>query len=326
VRSSPLTAVLLALPPLLAAGPSSPLGAQSSALHGAHATAAAPSTAASSLAPEEAAFLDAARAATERYRELPTAIADGYRRVGGELPSMGEHWLHNGRALADTLDPAAPPILIYYRVAGRPQLAGAAYTHFLAPDAPYPSFPSGDAHAWHDHNGSVAEEVLPLGHVAAGARPTRAGSRIGVMHAWLWLANPAGPFAPNNWALPYARLGLAPPAGDSGAAAAAAARALSLANGGDAYYVHAIVAAAAPNDSETARVGAILAGYGGFATELAARLAARPPRESRAPEVAALAALWEPLWSQIAAVLRPETSARLDPLRAALVPGAAPAR
>jgi len=88
-----------------------------------------------------AAFLAAARAGTARYRDLAAAIADGYRRIGGDLPSMGEHWVNTGLVVRDTLAPEAPPVLIYARVQGAAVLAGAAYIRILARDDPYPLLP-----------------------------------------------------------------------------------------------------------------------------------------------------------------------------------------
>ena len=206
----------------------------------AHATHAAPSARAPgpTVADEEA-FLRAARAGTDRYHDIVNARADGYRRVGGELPSLGEHWVHNGRALADTLDPAAPPILVYATLGGRSTLAGVAYVRFIAPGDAYPPFPSSVTHAWHDHNGGVDDEVLPLGHVGAASpapepsSPTRL--RIAVMHAWIGIDNPAGVWTSENWGLAYARVGLAPTSGPGGADA----RALSLLDAAP-YYLRAI--------------------------------------------------------------------------------------
>ena len=312
---APLAAALAAVAPL------APLVAQSppADAHGRHVAAAraAPGDDWSGQPAAERDFLAAARAGTARYRELPAAIADGYRRLGGELPSMGEHWLHNGRALADTLAPGAPPILVYVRVAGRPVLAGVAYTRFVAPGAPYPPFPSGQPHAWHDHNGSVDTEVLPLGH-AASPRPTRAAKRIAVMHAWVGVPNPAGVWAANNWALAYVRAGLPPDAGPG----AADARALALASGGGAYYLRAITSAGGLGAAEEAQVRAIVAGRAGESAALAALLAAavragRRPA-GRAPEVDALAALWSGLWESVEGAVRPEVRARLRAVRAAL--------
>jgi hypothetical protein len=268
----------------------------------------------------EAAFVGAARAATARYRDIAVARADGYRRVGGELPSLGEHWVHNARALADTLDPAAPPILVYATIDGRATLAGVAYTRFLAATEAYPDFPRGIAHAWHDHNGDVDDEVLPLGHIAGS--PSQMAStrlRIAVMHAWIWVANPGGLWASDNWGLPYARLGLPSDAGDGGADA----RALSLASGGEAYYLSAIVSAGGLDAAERERVGRLLSASGARATTIAAALArghdvlqyvvSRADRD-------ALDLLWTSMWDEIARSVRPDVAARLVPLRDALTP------
>ena len=59
------------------------------------------------------------------------AIADGFRPVGVEFPAMGEHWVNLARVMADTLDPAMPPVLIYVMVNGKPQLGGVAFTDLL---------------------------------------------------------------------------------------------------------------------------------------------------------------------------------------------------
>ena len=273
----------------------------------------------------EAAFIGAARAATARYRDIEIARADGYRRIGGELPSLGEHWVHNGRALADTLDPAAPPILVYAHIDGRPTLAGVAYTRFLAPGATYPDFPRSVAHAWHDHNGGVDDEVLPLGHVNSGAStPAGARLRIAVMHAWIGIPNPAGLWASDNWGLPYARLGLAPDAGSGGGDA----RALSLLSGGEAYYLGAIVSAAEPSAEERERVRRILSSYAARAMTIAGGLAGSSnasEQAARRSNIEALDSLWRSMWDEIASSVGPKVAARLAPLRDALGAGPRPA-
>ncbi|MGH7627661.1 MAG: hypothetical protein ACREOJ_20390 [Gemmatimonadaceae bacterium] len=40
-----------------------------------------------------------------------------------------------------------------------------------------------------------------------------------MLHAWLWLPNPAGMFASDNWALPFVRAGVPVPLADPSAAA-----------------------------------------------------------------------------------------------------------
>ena len=62
-----------------------------------------------------------------RYADRRVAIAAGYRRIGTDFPSMGEHWLHTGALLAQRVDPDRPTILTYAVIDGRPTLLGAGY-------------------------------------------------------------------------------------------------------------------------------------------------------------------------------------------------------
>jgi hypothetical protein len=61
------------------------------------------------------------------------------------------------------------------------------------------------------------------------------GPRIAVLHAWLWLDNPAGLFATDNWALPWHRLGIAAPPGSD--RPSPAGHAAALASGGKDYVL-----------------------------------------------------------------------------------------
>ena len=166
-----------------------------------------------------------ARDGTRRYRDRDVAIADGYRLIGPDFPGMGEHWIHLGLLLRGELDATRPPVLEYATIDGRPTLVGVAYALPLLRGERPPDFPSG--HAWHDHTESVDEESLLLEQVGAAHEAT--GARIAMLHAWVWLANPAGVFASDNWTLPFARLGLPIPDGE---VPAAAGRALALDAGG----------------------------------------------------------------------------------------------
>jgi hypothetical protein len=270
----------------------------------------------------EAAFLEAARAATHRYQDLAAARADGYRRIGGELPSLGEHWLHNGRALADTLDPAAPPILVYARVDGRPTLAGVAYTRLLGPGDGYPAFPHTTPDAWHEHNGGVGDEVLPRAHHA----PQMTGDesprlRIVVMHAWIWIANPAGVWASENWGLPYARLGLSPDAGPGGLHA----RGVSLVTGAS-YYSDALLAGGALTADEESRVRQILSEHAGRASVLATSYARQVRSSHPGIEEPEFVRLWESMWEGIGRAVGQHNGARVGSLRPALEGRAEPHR
>ena len=177
-------------------------------------------------------FLERARAATEKYRDQRVAIADGYRAIGPEAPAMGQHWLHPGLLVAARFDVEHPPILEYVTVQGRPVLAGVGYALPLEPGELPPELPAGRA-AWHSHAGGVEEEGVRLDHHDMPAE--HHADRVAVLHAWIGVENPAGPFVPLNWALPFARAEL-----DPGAVSEACAKALSLANGGAAFWEEAL--------------------------------------------------------------------------------------
>ena len=154
-------------------------------------------------------FLEDARLGTAKYRDPSRALADGYRPMGPETPAMGQHWVHLGILVADRVDPAAPAILEYATVKGVPELVGIAFAVPLdstesPPDTPLP------AAFWHTHRGTLADEGLSGSH--AGMSMGR-GERVAVLHAWVWLPNPAGTFEAENWLLPLAIWvrGFAPP-------------------------------------------------------------------------------------------------------------------
>ena len=60
------------------------------------------------------------REATAKYHDHDVAVADGYRRIGGDFPAMGEHWIQIGLLFGGRRDPARPEFLTYVTVAGRP--------------------------------------------------------------------------------------------------------------------------------------------------------------------------------------------------------------
>ncbi len=182
-------------------------------------------------------FLAEARTAIARYHDRAAAIADGYRLVGPDFPGMGEHWLNAGLLIGGQLDAARPQILSYATLKGRVTLIGVAYALPLGPDESPPEWPGG-REAWHAHSGSIVEESFGAVHGRQDDDRARGGGRatVALLHAWLGLDNPAGPFAADNWALPFARLGYPPPATSE----PDAAKALSLLSGGDAYYTERV--------------------------------------------------------------------------------------
>ncbi len=178
-------------------------------------------------------FASSVREATRRYQDQAAAIADGYRRVGPDFPSMGEHWISVPLIVSGIVDPLRPAILEYVSMAGRPVLAGVAYTQLVRDRAPDAVFPA-PAAAWHYHSGTVDEESFVLGHADPGIVRSADSARIAVLHAWVWLSNPAGLFATDNWALPYLRLGLTPPS--RGPEPSSPTLAVALAAHGEGYF------------------------------------------------------------------------------------------
>jgi len=175
-------------------------------------------------------FLRRARAATEKYRDQRVAITEGYRAIGPEAPAMGQHWLHPGLLVAARFDVEHPPILEYVTVQGHPLLAGVGYALPLGPGELPPASPAGRA-AWHSHAGGVEEESVRLSHDETHAE--HHAERVEVLHAWVRVDNPAGPFVPLNWALPFVRAGLEPNAAPH---TEASAKALSLDAEGAAFW------------------------------------------------------------------------------------------
>jgi hypothetical protein len=172
-------------------------------------------------------FVAAVREATAAFQDRRAAQAAGYRRVGPDFPGMGEHWVHVARLLHGGATPAAPPILSYAAIDGIPTLVGVAFAVAVGPGAEPPPAPAGCG-AWHYHAGSIEDESFLPGHAEAMGD----GVRLAVLHTWVWLDNPAGLCASDNWALPYVRAGLTP----AGPVDPDAARALALVTGARAYY------------------------------------------------------------------------------------------
>lgn len=154
-------------------------------------------------------FVEQAREGTARYRDRGRAIAEAFRPLGPDAPAMGRHWIHAGRVLSGTFDPASPAGLTYILVDEKPELTGVFYVLPLEPGDRLPDTPGGLA-AWHYHNGDLSDEALLSVHDPMHGSDAF-GLRVAVMHAWIWAENPGGMLAPDNWTLPFVRLGLSPP-------------------------------------------------------------------------------------------------------------------
>ncbi len=245
-------------------------------------------------------FVAAARAGTAQYQDPDAARAAGYRPVGPDFPSMGRHWVHPGLILQETLDAAQPAILEYVELGGRLSLVGVAYA-VLSRDGRPPTGLPVPVEMWHFHQGTVEEESFLRSH--AGDAPLAPGARIAVLHAWIWLHNPDGLLATDNWALPFARLGYPAPAG----APREAARAVALASGTDGRtYVEALLRAVGrANLEETRALSAVVVRHQATARALLQR---HPIPRLRLTE---LGRCWSALLEDVRATVRPEVWERL---------------
>ena len=178
----------------------------------------------------EEALISLARTASSRFRDRNAAIAAGYRLVGTDFPSMGEHWISPRLVIEGQFDVARPAILTYVTTGGNTLLTGVVYAVPLAEGENPPSVFGPDA-MWHEHNGTVDEESMHPIHDGAASHDS--GTRLAILHAWVGVPNPAGLFAAENWALPFVRLGLPVPESFP----TGASRALSLLAGGTRYYL-----------------------------------------------------------------------------------------
>lgn len=207
-------------------------------------------------------FVSQAIAGAQAFRDKHAAIAAGYRRLGMDFPSMGEHWVNPVRVATGRFDAARPAMLSYADVGGRPVLLGVIYAIPLGPGEVAPALPASLRARWHEHNGSVDEEsAFPehgaenegehglmhsehhsehgtgVGSAAEGAANGAALAppkvRLALLHVWVGVPNPRGMFAAENWAIAFVRLGIAVPA----AFPDGAARALALVSGADQYYL-----------------------------------------------------------------------------------------
>ena len=257
-------------------------------------------------------FLERARAGTQRYRKTQdAAIADGYKPVGVEFPAMGVHWVHLGRVLEDSLIPERPSILIYVTIDGEPRLAGVAYSDLLRDGESPPSFLA--AGHWHEHNGTVADESFPLTHQsmlgsAVSSERSASDMRLAVLHAWLWLPNPAGVFVTDNWSLPGARLGLSVP----DATPRDALHALALATDEDGYLLLTLRTGLGLSPNEETAVSQVLARQRMLAMREAS--AAHRTRRFAPGQANRLATLWSATWTELERAL-PRKAQQLRALR-----------
>ncbi len=245
-------------------------------------------------------FADLVRESTAKYRDRSRAVADGYRLIGRDFPGMGEHWVHVGLLFDGVYEPTRPEFLSYVTIDGQPTLLGVAYGLPLLGGESPPDGPAGKD-AWHDHVGTLDEETLLPHHHHSGHGGQ--GPRLAMLHAWVWLTNPDGLFAADNWAIPFVRLGLAPPR----APCQSAAKALSLLTGGDEYVADAVARA----QGEMQAAPGVRAAIGRARGRVEGVLPAHRSDPAESAELEALGPLWDQMWVEIEAVLPPEAREKI---------------
>jgi hypothetical protein len=254
---------------------------------------------------EMSAFVARVRAATEKYLDRDAAVADGYRLIGEDFPGMSEHWIHIGLLFDCVYDPERPEFLSYVTIGGRPRLLGVAYGLPLLRGESPPDTTAGPD-AWHEHVGSVDDETFLPHHHQSGHGGH--GPRLVMLHAWVWLPNPEGVFAADNWAIPFLRLGLEAPAQGG----ASAGKALALLSGADSYILRMVrTAVASPVPNERAGLRSVIDRVRG---QVASVLAQRSGAELPPGGIETLERLWEDLWQGFDGVLPAEARARVQSL------------
>ncbi len=136
--------------------------------------------------------IDSVQSAVLSLRSTDAAYAAGYRPLLGDIPTMGVHWVRPGSA-RDAIDVREPDHLLFAPFDGEERLVGVAYAFTDAPNTSVPvPFESDLAH-WHDH--------------PQFAGP---GETLHMLHVW-FVPSSNGPFAGNNFWLPFHGAGIQPP-------------------------------------------------------------------------------------------------------------------
>jgi len=121
--------------------------------------------------------LTAAKNATQKYRSLDSAKADGYTDINVVVQNMGFHYMK--ASLADTLfEPEKPEILVYNKQHdGHIELVAVEYA------VPIPLMPNKE----------------PQGFTGGADVWTYSTTfNLWLLHAWIWEFNPYGAFTPTN--------------------------------------------------------------------------------------------------------------------------------
>jgi hypothetical protein len=253
-------------------------------------------------ATDRADFLAKAIAAAAAYANEEAALLDGFTPIGPELPAMGRHWLNPEFANMGYVDPAKPAFLLFVTINGKTQLGGLGYTLPLQKGEQLPALP--EAHAWHEHTGSIEDEAFALASHSAPDDASR--FRVVALHIWHAIPSPQGLFSAENWNLPFLRNGLQAPTQFE----RAPARMLALTNGGHVHYAELVRRNTGIDDATAAGVRKIMASYAKQAEQWAAE--ARTSRSARTDQ---LSAVYERMWSELIERLPRAQRAKLTGLK-----------
>ncbi|HEY8154411.1 MAG TPA: hypothetical protein VII72_09825 [Myxococcota bacterium] len=175
---------------------------------------------------------DALQRATEsldRFQSVEVAESEGYRkpwRNDGFM--MGEHWFNSELLRGPVCDPERPAFLQYLVIEGRRTLIGAGYV--CDGSKPPPDWFGPEA-VWHRHGPQLCRfrsGVFSDASFYAAALPNPLNDEtwedvceswwaeperreVAMLHTWNWIAQPDGPFAHENRAIPFLRAGLRVP-------------------------------------------------------------------------------------------------------------------
>lgn len=148
-------------------------------------------------------LIKAVRDATERFKDVAVAEAEGYQLLfgcvtGPDWGAMGLHYVNLALVGDGVLDPTRPEIVIYEPLPnGRLRMTGADFLVFAAD--------------WHDRNGAGVTPQLMGQLLHLFESPNRFGlPDFYTLHVWAWKENPNGAFV--NWHPKVSCSSFAPPA------------------------------------------------------------------------------------------------------------------
>jgi hypothetical protein len=153
-------------------------------------------------------MLTAAKAATEKYRDVALARADGYRPTTPVLYGVGAHWVNQSLLDEGIFDITRPQVLLYdYGPDGGLELVGVSWALPQRPGEALPPYFAPLAH-WHEHSfarscigtrGADLFQTLPLDEASCRATGyVFFREEPWFLHAWLFRPSPEGIFSHTN--------------------------------------------------------------------------------------------------------------------------------